>query len=53
MSFIISVGRWGGFYFYNGYSKRICLGWIAFTFIPADIDNVLRGLINSSKKQKL
>ena len=45
MSFIISIGRYGGFYFYNGYTKRICLGWIAFTFIPDDIDNVLKRLI--------
>gem|GEM_PF-5994732 len=38
MSFLISIGRWGGIYWSSGYTKRLCLGWIAFTFIPMDDD---------------
>jgi len=34
----VSYGSYGGFYWFNGYSTRICLGWIAFTFIPKDFD---------------
>lgn len=35
---MISIGPYGGFYFARGWSKRLCLGWIAFTFIPVDGD---------------
>jgi hypothetical protein len=38
MTFTISVGTWGGFYFRFNYVWRICLGWIAFTIFPFDID---------------
>lgn len=38
MSFIISIGKYGGFYVKAG---RVCLGWIAFSFIPFDVDDVL------------
>jgi hypothetical protein len=41
MTVAISIGNYGGFYFYNGYSKRICLGFIAITYIPEDLDNFL------------
>ena len=44
LSFIVSVGKWGGFYLMLGYSWRICLGFIAFTIIPDDIDNVFDSL---------
>lgn len=41
MSLIISIGRYGGFYLLNGYTKRICLGWLAITLVFADIDDIL------------
>jgi len=37
----ISWGEYGGFYFNNGFTKRICLGWIAFTYLPIEIDDIL------------
>lgn len=37
ISFAISIGKWGGVYIDIGYSKRIVLGWISFTFFPNDI----------------
>lgn len=40
-SLILSWGSYGGFYVINSFSKRVCLGWIAFTYIPEDIDNLL------------
>jgi hypothetical protein len=40
MMLIISIGGWGGIYFYRGWSKRLCLGWVAITFIPSD-DTIL------------
>ena len=44
MTFAISFGKWGGFYLFNGYTKRVCLGWIALTFIPIDLDVILEEL---------
>lgn len=38
LSVICSFGKWGGFYVYRGFSTRICLGWMALTYIPTDID---------------
>lgn len=36
MTFIVSVGKWGGIYFFRGFSTRFCLGWFALTFVPTD-----------------
>lgn len=37
----ISWGEYAGFYWHSKYSKRLCLGWIAFTYIPNDLDDLL------------
>jgi hypothetical protein len=45
LSFCLSFGSYGGFYAsYSGYAFRVCLGWVAFTIFPDDIDNILKGL---------
>lgn len=36
MMLILSIGRWGGIYWFSGYTKRLYLGWIALTFVPQD-----------------
>ena len=41
MTFMISLGKWGGVYWERGFSVRLCLGWIAFTLIPMDVDDIL------------
>lgn len=41
MTFMLSFGKYGGFYFHADYSVRLCLGWVALTIIPADIDPIL------------
>jgi hypothetical protein len=38
----ISWGPWGGFYFHKGYSTRVCLGFVAFTLFPDEIDDILK-----------
>lgn len=38
-SLIVSFGEYGGFYFKTGYCVRVCLGWVAFTYFPQDIDD--------------
>lgn len=40
-SITIGWGKYGGFYFIRGFSTRICLGWISFTYFPDEIDNLL------------
>lgn len=40
MTIILSIGRWGGVYVAWGWSKRFCLGWVALTFLPCDIDDL-------------
>lgn len=50
MSIILSIGRWGGVYvFFRGYSLRPCLGRIALTILPEDIDVVLERLRHRQK----
>lgn len=40
MTFAISIGKYGGFYWRHDYTTRLCLGWVAFTFYPFDIDTL-------------
>lgn len=37
----LSWGKYGGFYLKKGYTTRICLGWVAITYFPEDLDNIL------------
>jgi len=41
MTFTVSFGKWAGFYIFKGYSFRVCLGFVAFTYFPIDIDEIL------------
>lgn len=41
MTICLSIGRWGGVYFHRGWTLRLCLGWVAITLIPVDIDELL------------
>jgi hypothetical protein len=38
---MFSIGKYGGFYIHWKYTKRLCLGWVAVTFIPIDIDEIM------------
>ena len=38
---LLSWGKYGGFYFYSGYTKRLCLGYIAITYFPIEIDDII------------
>jgi len=45
-SLIFSWGKYGGFYYKKGKSStRICLGYIAITYMPEDIDDVFKRLL--------
>lgn len=41
MTIMLSFGRWGGFYVRTGYAFRVCLGFVALTIMPQDIDKLL------------
>lgn len=49
LSFYISIGSYAGFRIDYGYPTllRIVLGWIAFTVIMVDLDELIGGLTNS------
>lgn len=49
MSICLSFGRFGGFYINRGYSTRICLGFMAITIFPEDIDDILDRLSDKVK----
>jgi hypothetical protein len=34
----LSWGRYGGFYLHR---YRVCIGWIALTWLPLDLDDIL------------
>ena len=42
MTLCISIGRWGGIYFHRDYTIWLCLGWVALTFFPCDLDDVFK-----------
>ena len=44
MTLMISFGKYGGFYCHNG---RLCLGWVAFTFLSFDIDVLLEEIVSA------
>lgn len=41
MTFAISIGKWGGFYWSFKHNWRICIGFVAFTVLFVDIDEIL------------
>lgn len=41
MTFMVNFGPWGGLYFRKAFSARVCLGYVAFTFVPMDVDILL------------
>jgi uncharacterized protein (DUF433 family) len=49
MSFVINIGSWGGIYVYRGATFRLCLGWVALTIWPFDIDYLISDLIEAVK----
>ena len=40
LSIVLSFGRWGGVYVQRGATWRVCLGWVAFTILFNDWDDI-------------
>lgn len=49
MTWMISFGSYGGFYWYNRFTKRLCLGWMAITYFPQD-DEFLAPIFKTADK---
>ena len=41
MSITVSWGNYGVWHIFNGYTKRVCMGKLCFTYFPFDIDDKL------------
>jgi len=52
MTIAVSFGKYGGFYFHRGYTTRLCLGWVAITYFPCDIDTLFDELFKEKEKRK-
>lgn len=50
MTIAVSFGKYGGFYFRRGYTTRLCLGWVAITYFPCDIDTIFEKMFADDKK---
>lgn len=50
-SLTITVGQYGGFYWRRGFTTRLCLGWVAFTWYPFDLDVLLSWLMKRVKDE--
>lgn len=37
----VSWGEWGGFYLDRGWCTRLCIGWVAITYLPVDFDDLV------------
>lgn len=41
----LSWGAYGGFYVHLGFASRICLGWVALTYFPIEIEDLMRAYV--------
>lgn len=48
MTVMLSFGRYGGFYWIRGY--RICFGWVALSWFPYDVDDILEAGLQRIKE---
>ena len=46
---LVSIGKWGGVWAsLKTFTKRVSVGWVAFTFLPTDGDDLLKAASNWS-----
>jgi len=44
-----SAGKWGGIYFQR---NRVCFGWVAVTWLPVEIDDLLAAYVKYQRVQE-
>ena len=45
----LSVGPWGGFYLHRGFFHRLCLGYVALTVVPVELDDLMEAYVNEER----
>lgn len=46
-TFAVTIGRWGGLYFYGGRECwRLCVGFVALTYLRAEFANVIEAWLD-------
>lgn len=48
----LSVGPWGGFYVHRGFCHRLCLGWLAVTLVPVELDDLMEAYVDASSETR-
>jgi hypothetical protein len=48
----ISWGPWGGFYARRGFVKRACLGWVAVTYVPVELDDMMEAWRERAERRR-
>lgn len=48
----ISWGAWGGCYVQRGYTWRVCVGWVALTYVPIELDDLCAGYIDHKRAEQ-
>jgi hypothetical protein len=46
----VSAGPWGGFYVHRGFFHRLCLGWVAITVVPVELDDLMEAYVARATK---
>ena len=41
MTLAFTLGPWGGFDLWWGFSKSLTMGWLTVTFLPVDLDALI------------
>lgn len=41
----LSWGHWAGVYVIRGYCVRLCLGWVAITYVPVELEELIGGYL--------
>jgi hypothetical protein len=47
----LSDGPWGGFYVHRGFFHRLCLGWLALTVVPVELDDLMEAYAKKEERQ--
>lgn len=49
----LSWGPWGGFYFMASWmSVRLCLGWVALTWVRLEFDDLVEGFLDDHERRR-
>lgn len=47
----LSWGPWGGFYVQRGFCRRVCIGRLALTYCPVELDDLMEAYADRGAPQ--